>query len=490
VPYFEVDPDHLDGFTTLVAIHNAAAEPVTVRLVLWTDYGLPTAAYDLYLTGYDVQTLNLRDLFAGTPPPATGPGISPQGNYSVGGQPGVCDPPPATPPEVDAAALTAAHRGQPSPIFGGLCGSFDRHDQRVRGFATVDVLTPCPSELLPIDPGYFGPGGSAGYDDVLWGDVIWVDPAEGYAQSEDLVRLQADPEAFGPGDRTFYGWLVDGSGADGREPLPAVWGTRFLDGGAFTGGTQVVVWRQPPPPVAFECGTSPYTLALSTRQVVTFDEEENGFDLATGIFDPPLPPPVPLAAQRAEIDAFVPLADFGWLYLDLDPWDAVGTSQGYVASLMSASGLFSVGEAGTPLTASCDDQPCGLGVDPGIGRFCLSGTHSGDSTLDPGDPVSVLVFPDGCWSSSCTWIHFLTCSLSAPDADGVLEITAASCLQAVEPHLGGVCTADCNGGGFEECQAPGGLAAGSYTVRIGGLSVDFTVPSIVPPGGLCVGDPF
>ena len=59
----------------------------------------------------------------------------------------------------------------------------------------------------------------------------------------------------------------------------------------------------------------------------------------------------------------------------------------------------------------------------------------------------------------------------------------------LEPTGGVICTADCNGGGFANCSW-GGVEAGSYTATLGGLSVSFTVPSTVPPGGICDGSPF
>src|SRR5258708_1840618 len=68
VPYFEVDLNDPSGRTTLVSVNNAAPRPTLARMVLWTDWGIPTLAFDVYLTGYDVQTFNLRDAFNGQPP--------------------------------------------------------------------------------------------------------------------------------------------------------------------------------------------------------------------------------------------------------------------------------------------------------------------------------------------------------------------------------------------------------------------------------------
>jgi hypothetical protein len=68
LPYFEVDLDNPLGRTTLFSINNASASAVLTNVTLWTDLGIPALYFQVYLTGYDVQTINLRDLFAGVLP--------------------------------------------------------------------------------------------------------------------------------------------------------------------------------------------------------------------------------------------------------------------------------------------------------------------------------------------------------------------------------------------------------------------------------------
>ena len=87
-------------------------------MVLWTNWGVPSLAFDVYLTGYDVQTINLRDLFAGKLP-QTGPDTSNSGSLSETGtlfagcgntgSTGVSPQLGGT----DMAWLRAAHTGQP-----------------------------------------------------------------------------------------------------------------------------------------------------------------------------------------------------------------------------------------------------------------------------------------------------------------------------------------------------------------------------------------
>src|SRR4029077_9531384 len=65
LPYFEVDLNSPTARTTLMSINNASDRAVLAHVVLWTDLGVPTLAFDIYLTGLDVQTPNLPDVFSG-----------------------------------------------------------------------------------------------------------------------------------------------------------------------------------------------------------------------------------------------------------------------------------------------------------------------------------------------------------------------------------------------------------------------------------------
>src|SRR3990172_1222916 len=62
LPYFQVDLDNPNGLTTLFSVNNASATAVLAHVVLWGDWTVPVLDFDIYLTGYDVQTINLRDI--------------------------------------------------------------------------------------------------------------------------------------------------------------------------------------------------------------------------------------------------------------------------------------------------------------------------------------------------------------------------------------------------------------------------------------------
>ena len=62
LPYFEVDLNNPNGLTTLFSVNNASEEAALVHVVVWSDLSVPVLDFDIYLTGYDVQTVNLRDI--------------------------------------------------------------------------------------------------------------------------------------------------------------------------------------------------------------------------------------------------------------------------------------------------------------------------------------------------------------------------------------------------------------------------------------------
>src|ERR1700730_4873643 len=62
LPYFEVNLDNPNGLTTLFSVNNASATAVLAHVVLWSDLAVPVLSFNVYLTGYDVQSINLRDI--------------------------------------------------------------------------------------------------------------------------------------------------------------------------------------------------------------------------------------------------------------------------------------------------------------------------------------------------------------------------------------------------------------------------------------------
>jgi hypothetical protein len=366
VPYFEVDLDDPDGRTTLFSINNASQAPAIAHVTLWTDLSVPTLDFNVYLTGYDVVTLNLRDLFdQGLLPPTSHdqPLVSPVGPFSLttnpatGVGPGTtsCDDqlPLSTLPATHFAHIRAAHTGQASVLFGGLCSGIDHGDDLARGYITIDSVNFC-SLQFPGDAGYWvaGGGGVGNNENQLWGDLFYVDPAENLAQGETLVHLEAS-DLLGAANYTFYRRFS--LGADQREGLASTFAVRYFRK-AVSDRSRLIVWRDAKRTIVpFSCALpfpSPYR--LGQNQIVIFDEQEN----------PEVPPPCqvspceglpsilpfPWETNLVEVGGpdFPVTPAFGWLYLNLNstvlgsqvPFEPL--MQNWVTLVASAQGRFSV----------------------------------------------------------------------------------------------------------------------------------------------------
>lgn len=353
-PYFEVDLDHPDGVTTLISVNNSPNTFALTRLIMWTDWGVPTMAFDIYLGGIDIQTINVRSLFEGHLP-ATGVGVDLSAVEGCAADPPAYGSPALTPGQKEQ--LKTAHTGQSGHID-GLCHGADHGDGIARGFITVDVVDQCTGlegqdpQITPANGccGYFVdgglPSGIAIVDNRLWGDLIYVDFANNAAQGSEAISLWADPVEFsGPHIYTFYGRHSGHSGRDERVPLPTTWDQRFLNGGAFDGGAELIVFQQPlsadATPVS--CGTAPSWFPLITT-VGTVDEEgDNMFFYDEDIFG--------LVTQKVSIEEIGPAYDFGWIHL------LANSRQMWVQPVLSGHGRFSAGFNGTPIYFLCGLSP-------------------------------------------------------------------------------------------------------------------------------------
>ncbi len=315
LPYFEVDLDRPAGQTTLFSVNNASAAPALARVVVWSDLAVPVLGFDVYLTGFDVERIDMRDIIAGQIP-----AVGLRSSFDC------ADPPPAPPPPSDVRnALT----GQASAALGGCAGLAHGETSPIaRGYVTVDNTNNC-TNRLPGDAGYFVDGGQgdANNNNELWGDYMLVERRTGTGEANPLVHIRADstdPQLSLLGAYTFYGRYVGWDVSDNREPLSTTFGVRSLRG-AF-GETHVTVWRDTKtsykatsPSGAFACGSTPVWHPLGVTQVVEFDEEE---DVHAHVFgDPPLPPsPFAAATQRVEIGgpALPSVFPFGWYFFNLN----------------------------------------------------------------------------------------------------------------------------------------------------------------------------
>jgi len=322
-PYFEVDVDDPNGVDTLITIQNSSATAILGNVTLWTDFGLPTAHFPVYLTGYDMQTIDLRELFRRVAPVTASAGqdpadtISNKGPYSQDINFASCNgylPGAPASGAIIAPDLAAAHSGRPSPnYFGGQCGSLDHGDDVARGYITVDTVNNCVALRKPGDPGYFAPAGSgdATNQNVMLGDWTLVGTGNRPLFADNAVHIEAsatDPlTSSGSTKYTFYGRLVGFDADDNREPLPTAWA-----GFDSAGRTSFDYWRDPaatPSPVP--CGSTPAPYPLGQRQVSAFDANGSSVAVAGGSH-------FPLATGSTPDSSLGLSSALGWTFLNLN----------------------------------------------------------------------------------------------------------------------------------------------------------------------------
>src|SRR3954471_7487687 len=380
LPYFEVDLNDPNGLTTLFSVNNSSNVAVLAHITLWSDLSVPVLAFNIYLTGYDVQTINLRDLVVnGTLPQTASTGqdpndtISPKGSKSQGVNfascTGILPLPPL--PSSFLQHLQLSLTGKASPVLNGLCAGRNLGDNIARGYATVDTVSSC-TLRLHSDPAYFA--SDITFQNVLWGDYIYANTTKNFANGGALVHVEAsttDPATTTPGRYTFYSRYVGWNASDHREPLATNFGARCAVNGMFSGGTSFVVWRDSKTSQnAFACPAAlghPFWYPLGQEALEVFDEEEH-VEVPQTFPVSAAPPtlsllPFPAEAQRTKIDSseFPVPFDFGWIFLDLNttiggnpnPTSDPVAAQAWVIYDMDSNGHFSVGFEGLRLDSAC-----------------------------------------------------------------------------------------------------------------------------------------
>lgn len=323
-PYFEVDLDDAQGANTFVSWRGAGASATLTHVTVWSDLGVPVVSFNVYLTGFDVASLDLRALLVDgqVPRSATvgqdpGDTISPKGDYSQDINYASCNGhlPYVEPTLTEAfrTDLQASLTGRASASRGNRCVGFEHGDNVARGYITIDAVTFCTQDT----PNLFGYAASAlSAQNQLAGEWLLTDPAEGTAVLSPAAALQApfvwnSGPVYAPGDQTFYGTYNAFSAQDGREPLPTTWAADLQARDA-----EVIVWRDTRRASAadFSCAAPlppDGVFPLQSEAVIGFDNEEDAVDGDVEAF--------PLATQRVAVGGQpVPLPGrAGWVHLGL-----------------------------------------------------------------------------------------------------------------------------------------------------------------------------
>lgn len=399
LPYFEVEfaQPQVRARTTLFTVVNTSAQPQIARATIWTDWAYPVMSFDLFLTGYDVASVNLYDILHGRlPDPAVAtPGAkslqnSVNPNHTVTAV-SDCNARPAAIPQRLLNDLRAALTNG-RPTGDAICRKADgfatqigsNYSSAAIGYITIDLVAGC-SGNLPTEAGYFT--SELLFDNVLIGDwmLITPDPARGnYAAASPMVHIRAVPEGGRAGSvvptplpYTFHTRLTSRlpesqRKIDRRQPLPSVFGVRFIEGGTTHFQTRLAIWREAitgPDPLCVEYAENG---ELEFSDVVRFDEHENA-----NIFLPPSIP-VPVAAATFPVTRLVDTASTslprlnsphgdisGWLYLNLGRYSksrglvvpGAGQQQAWVVVSMFAEGRYAHAFDAVALANGCTPPP-------------------------------------------------------------------------------------------------------------------------------------
>ena len=388
LPYFEVDLISAagSGETTLFTVTNVTNLPQIAHVTLWTDFGYPVIAFNIYLTGYDVQSINLYDVIRRgriAPDDGTGYDVSPVGELSgddridlefdnpLVDERSCTGLPVALPAAIVNRMQSAFATGRLPAGSGPSCNRIGRAHANAIGYATIDVISNC-TTALPTELSYHA--SDLLFDNVLTGDYSQINGNEDFAQGGPLVHIRATPEGgsnrerLGDNDyrvnlpRTFYGRFQHPlePTRDARQPLPSIWAGRWISGGASGFETFFKIWREGHPGDPATCAGFAANDSLPVLEVVRFDEEENPETHSSWIF--------PGMRHQAELPAasmanssderiFPPEtqgAVGGWMYINLDVSATDGlATQSWVITSMRAEDRFSVDAEALALGNGC-----------------------------------------------------------------------------------------------------------------------------------------
>lgn len=434
-PFVQYDYNGGDAaVNTLFAITNVSSEAQVVHVTLWTDYSVAILDFNILLTGYDVQTMTIRDILKNGDLPVTyhsntnaGPTPNSDGPVSKGNVLNgdwideiMADPEPTgvltctdgNPEDyaggidqpvldlfkgwlqksqtVDRYFSDDCSEGDPFPGVPGsaVTGTWWLDDafnasRATWMYITADVVTEC-NKLFPDNPAYFD---VLKADNVLIGDVIYLDPAKGHSEAVNAVQIEADWDidhvvTWRPvGDEywpiTFYSRYANSLDVprqlwrdDYREPLPTAWAFRYLNEPAAQAQTWIRAWK----------GATNYRFIVdllidpaseNVSEMIAsnclaytyyaWDEAEDVTSVSDNPWSQPgggtvIPNLLPLETQEVNVNEFTLPDAFGWMlfvwpasnYDDQIPGspDAPDYYQTYMQTKVSAFGTFTAAKDG------------------------------------------------------------------------------------------------------------------------------------------------
>jgi hypothetical protein len=383
LPYFQVATGaDRNGLTTLVTVVNTSSQPQIARATIWTDWAYPVITFDIFLTGYDVQPINLYDVLVNGRLPGGGSQNSPTGLRSVATNPAFLPSaqtscaqlPSLVPPSLIQYMLTALRQGTTPTCGTTQVGGL--HADAI-GYMTFDLVATCSAKA----PGETGAAAELLYDNVLTGDYQLVNPnpvSGNYASGSPLVHVRAVPEGGSAGQavqtnfaRTFYQRFTGGT--DRRQPLPSSFAARYIQGGTTGFVTNFTIWREATTQLQTGCAAFAGIGRMDYVETIRFDERENPTAAVPSFIIDPQPvfgPTLPAAGTVASSSTqFPPLESgdvAGWMYFNLaDLQDGTNNAlpnQAWVTTTMYAEGRYAVGFDATAMSNGCTAPPPVSGI--------------------------------------------------------------------------------------------------------------------------------
>jgi hypothetical protein len=370
------DCDSSTSQTTFWTITNASSAPVVAHVTVWTDWSVPEVDFDIYLTGYDVQSYDMRNLFCSGDVPVTYYGKNDEGPFSFdpGSSPSACGTTAGDPPRYNTPAITGAFldhlnwmfTGQPG--VDGNCGGSAEASGYAHGYVTIDANTNC-SLNFPSQAAYWTSGVTQNTEagNVLMGDYQYLNLDNGTSEGFTMVHIEAFAEiAAGAGPSFYSRYLADGS--DGREPLPTTWAGRYNSGGAVN-ATWFQIWRTGGTATSEgSCSSNPFSTCNGTDQcagldidfAINWDNNENVEIGTGGVSGSPAALEICVDYETQNMNVHGSLTrglaasfDNGWYYLNLQSNCTDGQAYLTLTQTLDFGGTFSGGWDGVALDGSC-----------------------------------------------------------------------------------------------------------------------------------------
>jgi len=338
VPYIIVDTSAAgvpipngQGYSTLTVVTNVSSAAQLIHITVFAADSSPVIDFDEVLSGYDVWSINWKDLLTGDFENFdTGSATAPLGKVTPGGLKGFWNPttytatvaanaPQAWGPTSNNAVYNLPKQ-QDIDIFspysscGFPWGNLSGYSSLIVGSLQLPLI-PWPNQdtacvagesimknwggwlsTLSAQPlffyavvdtvsgcnGYF-PGSAAYWNyaipqNVLTGVDFYMNLAQNYSESLPTVNIESANKYAGVGFYSAYKAMkiVDGglgAFADNHEPLPTAWAFNYLQEGGVS--TQVAVWKNYDDFEFDSKGNPLYVAACRPYIYYAFDESEN-----------------------------------------------------------------------------------------------------------------------------------------------------------------------------------------------------------------------